>query len=231
MRAQTQNQPCNALPKAADYLHLAECAFSQTHLPLLFLAFLFSKLLKGEFDGRMQTLFTTKPFSQALPLFLPLLSESLTLTSSSLLPLFPLTHLSFILNLPFIVFFSGSACSLKGPFFPSLPQMFFLLLGLLLCRPPPHFCIHLIFHLNTFSVSLPHLTHASPFQLDGSGSLFTPPPPTYHRVYYVCHRHLLPACSSLGAQQDGPSQSYTHGRKCTQSAGQPFRSVFVIFCI
>lgn len=163
----------------AVYLHLAECAISQTHLPLLFLAFLFSKLLKGEFDARMQTqsaqknpqtLFTIKTFSQpvsashSLDLFLSfcLFCQSLSLSPP---PAFflspPHTHLSFILYLLFIVFFFGSACPPKGPLFLSLSQMFFLLLGLFLCPlsfAPPRFCAHLIFHLNTFSVSLPH-TH------------------------------------------------------------------------
>ncbi len=129
--------------------------------------------------------------SISLSLFSSCVRLSVTLTSSSPLSLSPSHTSQFHSVSPiYCVLLSGTACPPKGSQFLPLSQMFFLPLGL--SSPshyPPVFCTHFIFHLNTFSLSLSH-THASPSQLDGSGSL-SPPSPTYHRVYYICHHLLL----------------------------------------
>lgn len=121
-------------------------------------------------------------------LFLPLVSDSLSLSPPPALFLSPpLTHLSFILFLLFIVSFSGTACPSEG-----------------LTVPVSCFSSHLDFFLFplSFSPSLLYSLHFSfkhlllltrtPLLLSemGSGSL-SPPPPTYHRVYYICHHLLL----------------------------------------
>lgn len=129
--------------------------------------------------------------SQYLSLFPLLVSGSLSLSPPPALT-FPLSfHLSHIsisfcfsyllrpsLALPVL---QRACCSCL------LSQMFFF--TLFPSHYPLLFCTHFIFHLNTFSPL--SRTHASPSRSDGSGSL-SPPPPTYHRVYYICHHLLLP---------------------------------------
>lgn len=77
-----------------------------------------------------------------------------TLTSSS--PLFH-THISLSFSISYSLCPSPALTVLSGAsLFLSLSQMFFLPLGPFFCLPhyPHHFCTHLIFHLNTFFVSL-----------------------------------------------------------------------------
>lgn len=139
-----------------------------------------------------------------------------TLTSSS--PLFH-AHISLSFSISYSLCPSLALTVLSGAsLFLSLSQMFFLPLGPFFCLShyPHHFCTHLIFHLNTFSVSLLFIhTHTS--RLDGSGSASpSSRPPTYHRVYRVCHHHLLPAQARSLGLQNRPSQSYTHRHKGTR---------------